>query len=136
MNHHQPVTAESHSSIPCTYMIHCSYYDIPARLFDILRFDVTSQLQHTHIRLFSFFTAHPNRFLYIFLQYYSVICRPSDHTVGRPPRPGPRFEPGTGDLEAGTLITRPPQFHTFIYIHCFKEIEIYIFPLEHQMRVH
>ena len=36
------------------------------------------------------------------VQYYSVICRPSDHTVG------PRFEPGTGDLEARTLTTRPP----------------------------
>ena len=45
------------------------------------------------------------RGFYYFLQYYSVICRPSDHTVGSP---RPRFEPGTGDLEAGTLTTRPP----------------------------
>ena len=43
-----------------------------------------------------------------FIQYYIVICRPSDHTVQRPR--GPRFDPGTGDLvpEAETLTTRPP----------------------------
>ena len=38
------------------------------------------------------------------IQYYSVICRPSDHTVGW--LPGPRFEPGryrAGGLEAETL---------------------------------
>ena len=43
----------------------------------------------------------------LFLQYYSAICRPSVHTVGRP-GPGPRSEPGMGDLEADTLTTRPP----------------------------
>ena len=31
----------------------------------------------------------------------SVICRPSGHTVGRPP--GPNLEPGMGSPEAGTL---------------------------------
>ena len=40
--------------------------------------------------------------LYNITVYYSVICRPSDHTVGRP-RPGPRFEHGTGGPEAGKL---------------------------------
>ena len=35
------------------------------------------------------------------MQYYRVICRPSGHT-------GPRIEPRTGDLEAGTLTARPP----------------------------
>ena len=37
----------------------------------------------------------------LFVQYYNVICRPSDHTVGRPR--AERFEPGTGDLEADLL---------------------------------
>ena len=32
---------------------------------------------------------------------YSAFCRPSDRTVGRPP--GPKFELGTGSLEAATL---------------------------------
>ena len=41
----------------------------------------------------------------LFIQYYSAICRPSNHTMGRP---GPRFEPGMGDLEAGTRTTKPP----------------------------
>ena len=42
----------------------------------------------------------------LFVQYCSAICcLPSDHTVGRP-----RFEPGTGGLEAGTLTTRPPPY--------------------------
>ena len=32
------------------------------------------------------FTAHLGLGFYnLFVQYYSVICRPSDHTVGRPP---------------------------------------------------
>ena len=34
-----------------------------------------------------------------------MICRPSDHTVGWP---GPRHEPGAGDLKAGTPTTSPP----------------------------
>ena len=38
----------------------------------------------------------------LFVQYYSVICRPTDHTERRP-RPGLRFEPGPGSPEAGTL---------------------------------
>ena len=37
-------------------------------------------------------------FIVLFIQYYSVICRPSDHTVGRPRAEnrtlGTRFEPG------------------------------------------
>ena len=41
----------------------------------------------------------------LFVQYYSVICCPSDHTVRRL---GPRFEPGKGGLVAGILTTRPP----------------------------
>ena len=37
---------------------------------------------------------------------YSMICSPSDHTVGRPLY---RFDHGMGGLEAGTtLTTRPP----------------------------
>ena len=38
-----------------------------------------------------------------------VICRPSHGTVGWH---GPRFEPGMGGLEAGTLTTRPTHHHT------------------------
>ena len=38
----------------------------------------------------------------LFIQYYSTICRPSEHTAWGG-GPGARFEPGTGDLEAGTL---------------------------------
>ena len=40
-------------------------------------------------------------FITLSIQYYSVICRPSDHTVGIPC--GLRFEPGPDGLEAGTL---------------------------------
>ena len=43
----------------------------------------------------------------LFIQYYSTICRPSEHTAWGG-GPGARFEPGTGDLEAGTLTSRPP----------------------------
>ena len=59
------------------------------------------------------FTQEYNFFIFFFfrfrllIQFYIVICRPSDHTVGRQIT-GPRFKPGTGDLEAGTLTTRPP----------------------------
>ena len=38
-----------------------------------------------------------------FYSFHSAICRLSERTVGM--GPGPRFEPGTGDLEAGTLHT-------------------------------
>ena len=32
------------------------------------------------------FTVHQGLgFITLFIQYYSAICRPSDHTVGRPP---------------------------------------------------
>ena len=53
---------------------------------------------------FFLFTVHLG-FNTLFVQNYSVICRPLDHTVGRP---GPRFEPGTADLQARTLTTGPP----------------------------
>ena len=61
--------------------------------------------QIASIPIFFFrFTAHLGLgFNTLFVEYYSVICRPSDHTVGGPR--GPRFEPGTVDLEARTLIT-------------------------------
>ena len=39
-------------------------------------------------------------FITLLIQCYNVVCRPSNHTVGGP---GPRFEPKTGDLEAGVL---------------------------------
>ena len=45
-------------------------------------------------------------FIILFMQYYSVICRPSDHTVGRP-RAEIRTRPG--GPEAGTL---PLDHHT------------------------
>ena len=44
-------------------------------------------------------------FYTLFVPYYSVICHPSQSTLWG--GPGPRFEPGTGDLEARTLSTRP-----------------------------
>ena len=60
-----------------------------------------------------FFTAHRGLeflllYFTVFVQYSSLtlICRSSDHTVGRPH--GTRFEPGTGSLEAGTLTSRQP----------------------------
>ena len=43
--------------------------------------------------------------LYLYSITVRLICRPSDHTVGRP---GPRLEPVMGDIEARTLTTRPP----------------------------
>ena len=56
---------------------------------------------HTAIFFISFYG-----FLYIlFIQYNSVICRPSDHTLWG--GPGLRFEPGPGGPEAGTTT---PQF--------------------------
>ena len=51
----------------------------------------------------------PRRFNTLFIQDYSVICRPSDHTMGRP-----GLEPGTGDLVAGTLTARPPHGGTIL----------------------
>ena len=53
-------------------------------------------------------------FLPLFVQYYSVICRPSDPTVWG--GPGPRFAPGTGGQDAGTITTRPPHLINLI---CF-----------------
>ena len=41
----------------------------------------------------------------IYTVLYSVICRPSDHTVQT--LHGPRYEPRRGGLEAGTLTPRP-----------------------------
>ena len=44
---------------------------------------------HEHHRMVpvGFARKHLNIFLNtLFVQYYIVICRPSDHTVGRPPR--------------------------------------------------
>ena len=52
-------------------------------------------------------------FITLLIQCYNVVCRPSNHTVGGP---GPRFEPKTGDLEAGTLTTRPPP-HLLYLLH-------------------
>ena len=44
-----------------------------------------SELALSFLKLFYRFTAHLGLgFFTFFLQYYSVICRPSDHTVGRP----------------------------------------------------
>ena len=37
--------------------------------------------------------------LYLYSITVRLICRPSDHTVGRP---GPRLEPVMGDIEART----------------------------------
>ena len=41
---------------------------------------------YIHITVFFYrFTAHLGQGFYnLFVQYYSVVCRPSDHTVGRP----------------------------------------------------
>ena len=65
----------------------------------------------TIISFFSRFSAHLGvEFYILFVQYYSVICRPSQTTLWG--GPGPRFEPGTGDLEARTLTTRPPHLLT------------------------
>ena len=43
------------------------------------------------------------RILHYFYSITVRIFRPSDRTVGRPPGPGPRFEPGPGGPEVGTL---------------------------------
>ena len=58
-----------------------------------------------------FFTAHRGLeflllYFTVFVQYSSLtlICHFSDHTVLRG-GPRTRFEPGTGDQEAGTLTT-------------------------------
>ena len=50
-----------------------------------------------------------------------MICHPSDHTVGRGEAPGPRFEPGTGDLKAGSLTTRPPPHLLIFYYHLVQD---------------
>ena len=68
-------------------------------------FSVLSKIFKNNCRFFFRFTAHPGRgFNTLFVQYYSVICRTSDHTVGKP-----RAEIRTrDDLETSTLTTRPP----------------------------
>ena len=62
-----------------------------------------------------FFYLQPTwaQFLISLYNIHRAICRPSDHSVGRPP--GPRFEPGTGgssgmdtNYQTTTPPTRPP----------------------------
>ena len=64
---------------------------------------------------YSFFIYSPPRprvFITLFIQYYSVICRPSDHTVGRP-----RAKIRTRDyLKAGTLPTGQPHLPFTVHI--------------------
>ena len=51
------------------------------------------------------------------IPYNSVICRLSENIDGKPP--GPRYEPGTGDLVAGTLTTRLPHLQiTNVLFQC------------------
>ena len=48
-----------------------------------------------------------------FITFYSNTVWFADLQTTLWGRPGPRFEPGTGDLEAGTLTTRPPHLPVF-----------------------
>ena len=57
-----------------------------------------------------------------------MICRPSDHTEGRP-RAGIRTR--TGDLEAGTLTTRLQHFYKLDY-HTTLSAHMY----EYNIRAH
>ena len=55
-------------------------------------------------------------------------CRPSVHTVRRPPA-GPRFEPWSGGLEPGTLTSRPPHLSVDHCTYCIlKKRLLYLLP--------
>ena len=54
---------------------------------------------------FFFFFLQAKGFNTLLIQYYSVICHPSKAQTTLWVGPGPRFEPGMGNLEAGTLTT-------------------------------
>ena len=63
------------------------------------------------IIIFFFFTAHRGLgFRTLLIQFYSVICHPSAHPVGRP-QAEIRTRYGR-TIEAGTLTTRPPHILT------------------------
>ena len=71
--------------------------------------------QITFLKIYS--PLRPRIFNTLFIPYNSVICRLSENTVGKPP--GPRYEPGTGDLVAGTLTTRLPHLQiTNVLFQC------------------
>ena len=58
---------------------------------------ISSSLMYSPLR--------PRDFIILFVQYYSRICCPSDHTMGRPY--SPKIEPGWS-INVGTLTTRSP----------------------------
>ena len=62
-----------------------------------------------HCNFFSFFRFTAHRGLGFLIHYLYSITVWSQTTLWW--GPGPRFESGTGDLEAGTLTTRPPHLH-------------------------
>ena len=74
------------------------------------RKEYTDFQQSQNCSLRSIFFFRPRVFIILFVQYDSVICRPSDHTVGIGPRPS--IDPGTGGLEARTITTRPPHLRS------------------------
>ena len=73
--------------------------------------------QSFFLSLLSFTAQRGLGFLYFILQYYSVICRPSDHTVGRPlaknrTRDGRIFK--TRDCSKDRI--RPVLFHFYLFL--------------------
>ena len=73
---------------------------------------------YIHVYFFFFFLSFYGVFIFIiFIQYYSVICRPSDHTVGRPrakiqTRAGLPRGRDTTPRPPHLLATTPPCHHT------------------------
>ena len=74
------------------------------------------------------FTAHRGLgFLFFNILFYTVLqcdLTPLRPHCGEAPRPGTRLEPGTGDLEAGTLTSRPrwSSFHNLYSSLCALRI--------------
>ena len=81
---------------------------------------ISSSLMYSPLR--------PRDFIILFVQYYSRICCPSDHTMGRPY--SPKIEPGWS-INVGTLTTRSPlllfsQMSLWIYV---LNLTVHLLPL-------
>ena len=71
------------------------------------------------------FYLQPTSAYFLLLILYSIhraICRPSDHSVGKPPALGRDSNPGRADLLVGTLTIRPPHLPVFLVIRFLPEL--------------